>query len=74
MSKSYPFIRAWGRYTGSYQYYIDAQVALARAEYAPEDALYKAAISGEWVCMGDVTSKQAIESIRFILNQEGVIS
>lgn len=71
-TKTYPFITAWGRYMGSFQYYIDQQIALAMIEDAPEDAIYRAAMSGEWVRMADVTSQHAIDSIRFILSKEGV--
>lgn len=39
--KDYPAIRAWGSLMGSYQYYIDNQVLVARATKAPQDAIYQ---------------------------------
>lgn len=36
----YPAIRAWGRNMGSYGYYIDNELALARSTKAPQDAIY----------------------------------
>lgn len=65
----YPYIRAWGRYCGSYQYYIDSQVELANREGAPEDAIYKASMTGRWVRFGEITSLDARNSIRFILKE-----
>jgi hypothetical protein len=37
----YPAIRAWGKLMGSYSYYIENEVALARANKAPQDAIYR---------------------------------
>lgn len=37
----YKYIVAWGQYMGSYRHYIDDQVALARQDNAPENAIYK---------------------------------
>lgn len=37
----YKYIWAWGRYTGSKDYYIKDQVALAESENAPENSIYK---------------------------------
>ena len=36
----YIYIRAWHRMTGSFDYYIEAQVDKARADKAPETAVY----------------------------------
>lgn len=36
----YIYIRAWHRMTGSFDYYIEDQVAKARADKAPETAVY----------------------------------
>lgn len=38
MTTDYPFIRAYGRIMGSYQYYIDDEVRRAREDGAPQDA------------------------------------
>lgn len=40
MKNDYPFIRAWGRVMGSQRTYIEEQVAQAREDNAPEDAIY----------------------------------
>lgn len=37
----YPYIRAWGEWIGSYDYYIRDQQALAEREAAPATAIYK---------------------------------
>lgn len=37
----YPYIRAWGEWMGSYDYYIVQQTELAQRENAPATAIYK---------------------------------
>ncbi len=37
----YPYIVAWGRYMGSFQYYIDDQQLEAQQDNAPQTAVYK---------------------------------
>jgi len=37
----YPYIRVWGQYMGSGQYYIDGQVERARETNAPPTAIYE---------------------------------
>jgi hypothetical protein len=44
----YAYIRAWGRMMHSNRHYIDAQVQQARTDKAPDTAIYKDSISGEW--------------------------
>ena len=36
----YPYIRAWYRISGSFPYYIEQQVELARKDNAPHDAVF----------------------------------
>ena len=43
----YLYIRAWGRMMGSFDYYIEHQVAEARADGAPQTAIYKDT-DGSW--------------------------
>lgn len=69
--KQYKYIRAWGRYMGSYQYYIDEQVYKAQQDGAPENAIYLSGTTGEWVTFDEVTSDHAKSSINFILQQMG---
>jgi len=46
-TKPYPYITAWGQYMGSKAYFIEDQIALARAEGAPARAIYKEHPVGE---------------------------
>ena len=52
-SNDYPYIRAWGRMLGSDSYYIDRQVAQARTDGAPPNAVYRNA-NGQWQTTDDV--------------------
>lgn len=47
MDNTYKTIARWGKYMGSKQYYIDAQIALAVKDNAPQTAIYKKD-DGEW--------------------------
>ena len=67
--KTYPYIRAWGRYLGSFNYYIEDQVALARAEDAPDDALYKASLTGRWVRFYECTNQHAVASVTYLIRE-----
>jgi hypothetical protein len=37
----YPYVKSWGRYLGSRDYYIEEQVAQAVVDGAPKDAIFK---------------------------------
>jgi hypothetical protein len=54
----YEWIRKWGRMLGSYQYYIDDQIALARREQAPANAVHKNQ-DGRWVTTDEITNVEA---------------
>ena len=41
MNNDYPYIRAWGRLLGSSDYYVEDQIAKAKREQAPYDAIFK---------------------------------
>jgi hypothetical protein len=41
VATDYPYIRAWGRMMGSYRYYVEGQLQLARQEKAPQNATYR---------------------------------
>lgn len=51
----YPFIRLWGREMGSYAYYINDQVDLARKENAPENVISRDH-DGTWKTTDDILS------------------
>lgn len=56
--QNYPYIRAWGKKLGSFDYYIRAQIERARETNAPDDALYERydaqGRTGEWACLSDL--------------------
>lgn len=54
----YIYIRAWGQMMGSFPYYIENQVSLARHAGAPENAIYQNMV-GEWVTYDEITNEDA---------------
>lgn len=44
----YIYIRAWHRMTGSFAYYIEDQVDKARADKAPQTAIYYDRYENRW--------------------------
>jgi hypothetical protein len=56
----YPFICAWGARLGSFQYYIDGEVARAIEDNAPERATYKSG-DGNWRTIDDCANPATIE-------------
>jgi len=58
----YPWIRKWDEFMGSCASYIIEQLAQARAENAPRNAIYKRA-DGSWATTEDVANP----SLRFVL-------
>lgn len=54
-SDDYPYIRAWGVMLGSSRDYIDTQVAQARADGVPANAIHKNT-DGYWSSTDDITS------------------
>lgn len=54
-ARLYRYIRSWGRYMRSFEYYITGQQLLAMAEKAPLDAIYKNAQTGSgWTRAADL--------------------
>lgn len=53
--KDYPYIRAWGKYLGSFAYYINDQIDQANQDGAPEDAVYKNN-ENVWVTFGQLNA------------------
>jgi hypothetical protein len=41
LRKKYRHIVAWGRFMGSYSYYVEAELLRAEKDNAPKDAMYK---------------------------------
>jgi len=64
LREKYKHIVAWGRFMGSYDYYIESQPLKAERDNAPEDAIYKeqeidVLLKGEWVTYGKVTNPRS---------------
>lgn len=54
VKEDYPLIRAWGyRIMGSYKYYVEMQLARARENNAPQDAVYRNE-DGTWNRLDDI--------------------
>ena len=58
----YQFVVAWGRFLGSMNYYIQGQVDKARAEKAPERAIYRQD-DGTWATIDQVRSPLTRDTI-----------
>jgi hypothetical protein len=60
---SYPYIRAWEKYSGSRRYYINERIERAVETNAPENAIYevfdKNGPTGTWQTVDDIASPQA---------------
>jgi hypothetical protein len=52
----YLYIRKWGRIVGSHDYYIENQVAKARRDNAPQNAIYKE--DDGWKTIEDITNSE----------------
>lgn len=61
----YTCIAAWGRQSGSFDYYIKAQQEKAAKEEAPITAIYRQS-DGQWSVAGDIMNPQ---TRKFILGQ-----
>jgi hypothetical protein len=64
----YPYIRAWGKYLGSYQYYINAQVERADKDRAPNNAIYYNEDKKCWATADEITDDGARERIEIMSN------
>ena len=54
----YPFIRAWGKFMMSHDYYIEAETERATRDNAPERAIYKSQ-ENRWRTIDDVSNPEA---------------
>lgn len=64
----YIYIRAWGEMQGSFQYYIDAQVAQAREDGAPQTATYKGN-DGTWHTFESIQREDTKREIQAIVER-----
>ena len=63
MAEDYPWIRQWGRLMNSPRSYVDDEIAHARADLAPHNALFRQR-DGTWRTTDDVTcTKQLADSL-----------
>lgn len=58
----YSYIRAWGKFMSSTKDYIEQEVAIAAADDAPEDAIWKKQ-DGTWATYRDITSESTKEEV-----------
>lgn len=59
----YPYIRAWYRISGSFPYYIEQQVELARQENAPHDAVFRHLNQPIWYTVNQIGNKETKTAI-----------
>lgn len=59
--EDYPWIRAWEDHMGAFQYYKSGRVAAARAEKAPQNAIYKR--DGKWFTTDDIPSNRVRQAL-----------
>jgi hypothetical protein len=58
----YVMIRAWGQHMGSHSYYIRDQIAIAKEDKAPGNAIYKRD-DGTWATIDDIKNKPVRDQI-----------
>ena len=59
----YPYIRAWYRISGSFPYYIEQQVELARKDNAPHDAVFRHLNQPVWYTINQIGNKETKAAI-----------
>lgn len=61
----YPFIRLWEAHMGGGQYYLDLQLALARANNVPQDVIYnrKSGKDYLWTRLNNISNPAALISM-----------
>lgn len=65
--QNYPMIRLWGRMLGSMAYYIEDEVKRAKADKAPQDAVYYDMTNKVWHTYREVTSQDTKDKLRLWL-------
>lgn len=63
----YPYIYAWGRLMGSFNYYIEGQMNDAKIDKAPSNAIYKNAQG--WVTFDTISASTNQETYYFIIRE-----
>ena len=58
----YKYIRAWGISLGSFDYYIENQIAKAKEDNAPQTAIYKRQ-DGTWATFEEIKREDTKEEI-----------
>jgi len=67
-SRNYPYIRAWCKMMGSYQYYTDIQLEKAQADGAPQNAVYHNE-GKRWVTFDEVHSDDTRARIEHLVKE-----
>ena len=66
----YPTVKAWHIHTGSYDYYVKDQIALAQKENAPRNATFKS--DGKWhtlkECKDPILANRVRQYARLLIN------
>jgi hypothetical protein len=68
----YPYIYAWGRLMGSFNYYIERQMNDAKIDKAPSNAIYKNAQG--WVTFDKISASTNQETYDFIIREVAKIT
>lgn len=67
----YPFIDIWGRMLGSQAYYIADEKARAKADNAPQTAIYKRQ-DGSWATVNDISSAHTKHQVEQLARERGI--
>ena len=54
--EEYPYIKAWSKWLQSGDVWAETQVARARADSAPNDAIYYAPEDARWIRASEITN------------------
>ena len=63
----YKYIRAWGYSLGSFDYYIENQIAKAKEDNAPPTAVYKRQ-DGTWATFEEIKRDDTKEEIALLVD------
>ena len=73
--KSYEYVRAWGYYMGSHNYYIRDQIDEARRQKAPADAIFEEHTafgpSGKWARFSEL-DPEVQKSVQSVVAHRGL--
>lgn len=68
MAKDYPYIWAWGKSIGSFDYYIQGQIELAEADNAPQNAIFKRS-DDTWATVDEIVNDELRNEIEVVANE-----